>query len=268
MPDNLTPSVSATTTPEFTAAVKKSEEVATATVKNWPADLCVVGVCAVVGIIILLVAGWNGSVPLTVKHDIAVATLFGSLFLVSLFVERVIEIFVTAWTDGETAFHEQKLDYWQSRQGRLEQRVQRLITERDGVPTPSDGRKTEIDAELKLRHDEIEAACTCAEVEMQALLPFAARTQKISTWVGLIVGLFTAAVGFRFMAQIVDWTGLDTPAAAFKSTDQFKWFVAADVLLTGAVLAGGSKLVHRLFTVYESFMESSQKSLSDKSKTA
>lgn len=267
MPDDATPVVSTTTTPAFLEAVKKSEEVATAAVKKWPTDLYVVGVCAIAGIIILLVAGWNGSVPLKVKQDIAVTSLFGSLFLVSLFVERVIEIFVTAWTDGETAFHEQKLDYWQTRQGRLEQRVQRLINERDGVPVPNDARKAEIEKELKDRHDEIEAACTSAEVEMQALLPFAARTQKISTWVGLLVGLFTAAVGFRFMAQIVDWTGLGTTEAAFKSTAQFQWFVAADVLLTGAVLAGGSKLVHRLFAIYESFMKSSQKSLSDKSKT-
>jgi hypothetical protein len=50
-------------------------------------------------------------------------------------------------------------------------------------------------------------------------------------------------------------------------SEQFGWFVAADVLLTGTVLAGGSKLIHEIFAVYESFMKSAQKSLSDKSKS-
>ena len=63
------------------------------------------------------------------------------------------------------------------------------------------------------------------------------------------------------LAQLVD-------AAPIVKTTQSTMFIAADVLLTGAVLAGGSKLVHQIFSVYESFMETTSKSLSDKSRTS
>lgn len=42
-----------------------------------------------------------------------------------------------------------------------------------------------------------------------------------------MLGMITSAVGFRFLSQIV--------------------------VLTGAVLAGGSKLVHQIFGVYEAY---------------
>ncbi len=99
-------------------------------------------------------------------------------------------------------------------------------------------------------------------METKALLPFKARTRKVAVWIGLAVGLFTSAVGYRFLTQLVDLTPIYNPPTHFVS-GQFGWFVAADVLLTGAVLAGGSKAVHQIFAVYESFMQSTQK-LADK----
>ena len=173
---------------------------------------------------------------------------------------------MSVWSDRQTAVHEQSLDYWQARQGRLEQEVLKLVAERDGDPAPDAARKSTIDALLQLKRDLIEEAETKADEEEKALLPFAARTRKVTTWIGLVVGIFTSAVGFRFLAQIVDLTVIYKPADKLVSK-QFGWFVVADILLTGAVLAGGSKLVHEIFAVYESFMQSTQKSLSDKSKT-
>jgi len=43
--------------------------------------------------------------------------------------------------------------------------------------------------------------------------------------------------------------------------------VDADVLLTGAVLAGGSKAIHQILSVYDAFMSATQDKLSDKSRT-
>jgi hypothetical protein len=223
-------------------------------------------ICAALGGLMLWRAGVTGAVGLPIKTDVSIPAVFGSLFLVSLFVERVIEVFVSVWSDRQTAVHEQNLDYWQSRQGRLAQDVQKLVAERDGTPTPDAARKATIDQLLQQKRASIEEADANADIEMKALLPFEARTRKVSIWIGLVVGLFTSAVGFRFLSQIVDVSAIYKPAEHVNS-EQFGWFVAADVLLTGAVLAGGSKLVHQIFSVYDSFMDSTQKSLSDKSKT-
>jgi hypothetical protein len=229
--------------------------------------MLVFGICAALGAFMLWRASrGNPAVGLSFNSDVSIPGLFGSLFLISLFVERVIEVFISVWSDRQTSVHEQNLDYWQARQGRLAQDVQKLIAERDGTPSPDATRKATIDQLLQQKRTAIEEADANADVETKALLPFEARTRKISTWIGLVVGIFASAVGFRFLTQIVNIDHIYDPTKNLLS-EQFRWFVAADVLLTGAVLAGGSKLVHQIFSVYESFMESSQKSLSDKSKT-
>jgi len=82
----------------------------------------------------------------------------------------------------------------------------------------------------------------------------------------MAVGVLTAAVGFRFLYQIVDFDQAALPES------QTGWFIFADVLLTGAILAGGSKAIHSIFlvvvqlqtvplpifSVYETFMNSTQ----------
>ena len=78
-----------------------------------------------------------------------------------------------------------------------------------------------------------------------------------------MIGVIASAVGFRFLGQLVE---LPT-TTAFRSSAQYQWFTGADILLTGAVLAGGSKLIHNIFSVYTSFMLTTSKALSDQSKT-
>ena len=68
----------------------------------------------------------------------------------------------------------------------------------------------------------------------------------------MAVGVLTAAVGFRFLYQIVDFDQAALPES------QTGWFIFADVLLTRAILAGGSKAIHSIFSVYETFMNSTQ----------
>lgn len=229
---------------------------------QWPSDTIVFVVCALLCLLFLWRAGAVGAVGLVFRQDLfsALPSLFSSLLLVSLFVERVIEVFVSVWSDRQSAVHQQNLEYWQSRQARLDQEVQKLVAERDGTPAPDSSRKVVIDQLLEQKRNGSEEADAAMDVEEKALLPFEARTRKVSTWIGLVVGMFTAAVGFRFLAQIVDLSALLKPTDQGAS-QQYGWFVVADVLLTGAVLAGGSKLVHQIFSVYNTFMDATQKSL-------
>jgi len=244
-------------------ALQRTHDALAALEKSSPEvnhDRLAIAIAASFGLLCWVVAAMSSSEALAIKQDLNITGLFSSLLLVALFVERVIEVFVSVWCDPQTAMHEQNLDYWQTRKGQLEKDVTRLTNELTSPTPPSPSRKDEIDQTLQERRAAIEDAMANADVEEKALIPFRARTQKVSTWIGLAIGVFVSAAGYRFLAQIVD-------ASVLGKTPQGSMFVAADVLLTGAVLAGGSKLVHEIFAVYEAFMQTTSKSVSDKSKT-
>lgn len=231
---------------------------------HWPNDSRVVGICAITAFAFLVIASITGADGMKFQENLGslLPTLLGSLLVVALLVERVIEVFVSVWCDREAAVHEQNLRYWQGRQGWLTNDIQKHITERNEASV-TETRRLAIEALLEQRYIAIEEANRNADIEEKALVPFSARTRKVSTWIGLIVGVFVAAAGFRFLHQIVDIEPLVN-----NKSQQKEWFIAADVLLSGAVLAGGSKLIHRIFSVYDSFMKSTQTSFADRSKTS
>ena len=68
---------------------------------------------------------------------------------------------------------------------------------------------------------------------------------------GTAIGVIVAALGIRVLELFVD-------PAIFESLPevQRKLFRTADVLLTGAVLGGGSDALHQLVSVFTNFMES------------
>ena len=68
-----------------------------------------------------------------------------------------------------------------------------------------------------------------------------------------MLGMITSAVGFRFLSQIMVLTPISAAGLPLSVQDQYSAFIAVDVVLTGAVLAGGSKLVHQIFGVYEAY---------------
>ena len=249
--------------PTAKLALKRTQEALASLEKSSPEanhDRLAIAIAASFGLLCWVVAAMSSSEALAIKQDLNITGLFSSLLLVALFVERVIEVFVSVWCDPQTAVHEQNLDYWQTRKGQLEKDVTKLTNELTSPNPPDANRKTVIDQMLQEKRAAIEDALANADVEEKALIPFRARTQKVSTWIGLAIGVFVSAAGYRFLAQLVD-------ASVLGKTPQGSMFVAADVLLTGAVLAGGSKLVHEIFAVYEAFMQTTSKSVSDKSKT-
>lgn len=226
-------------------------------------DIVLIAVCALLGLLVAICAGGFQFERLIFDPKLGqnLANVLGTLLVVSVFVERVIEVFVSAWSDPESDQHEQNRDYWKSRQAELKNEVSDLLSELNGTNPPSSDRQAKIAELLSDKRAAIEDAGKLADVESKALLPFEARTRRISTWIGLVVGMLVSAVGFRFLGQIVSVDAID-------STDgkslQYPFFIAADVLLTGAVLAGGSKLIHQIFSLYESFMDLTQDKLANK----
>ncbi|MFL6417204.1 MAG: hypothetical protein ACJ74Y_16205 [Bryobacteraceae bacterium] len=178
--------------------------------------------------------------------------LLGSLLLVSLFVERVIEVFVSIWRDEDTDRLEQQLANFQDTHARRKQEIVDLVKEASDPKTTAQ-RQTEIAAVLTDKRQQLNLAEVGEDGVKQQLVPKYAHTRRVSTWVGLAVGVLTAAVGFRFFHQIVNLKQAALPKS------QMAWFTFVDVLLTGAILAGGSKAIHNIFSVYETFMNSTEK---------
>jgi len=68
---------------------------------------------------------------------------------------------------------------------------------------------------------------------------------------GLGIGFLVSLVGVRVLGNVIDIASL--------SGDQQGVFTVVDILLTGAVLAGGSEAVNKIMKVYNSFMIATEK---------
>jgi len=74
-------------------------------------------------------------------------------------------------------------------------------------------------------------------------------TRNISLWSALFLGVFVSAVGVRTLGMLVAENAV--PAGM-----QTSLFNSVDILLTGALLAGGSDGIHKIMQVYTNYMES------------
>jgi hypothetical protein len=149
------------------------------------------------------------------------------LFLVSLFIERVLEVFLTTWRGPDAAAQAQKV-------------------------------KKAKDA-AKHAHAASEAAHLISHLQAEAgkeedtLVDYKAKTQRVAFLSGIALGVVVSALGVRALGLFVD-------PAVFADLRhvhpvQAQWFNAADVFLTGAVLGGGSDGLHKLVSVFTDFLD-------------
>jgi hypothetical protein len=139
------------------------------------------------------------------------------LFLISLFIERSIEVFVTAWRGPDAAIRNHKI-----------KALRKAVSEG----------KAEMEEDL---------ARTYAEKEHCR-----SRMQRMAFAASVALGMVISAVGIRALGMFVD-------ASAFGALSKMQQtsFNLVDVLLTGAVLGGGSDAIHKFVTVFTNFMDSS-----------
>jgi hypothetical protein len=140
--------------------------------------------------------------------------LVAPLLLVSLIIERTLEVFVTAWRGGEAA--------------RIELRVRLKKTK---------------DAEAR-------------GVEEQELTTYKSQTQRIAFLAGCTLGVVVSALGIRALELFVD-------PAVFNSLSSVQrgLFNAVDVVLTGALIGGGSDGLHKLVSVFTDFLDKTRAKL-------
>jgi len=87
-----------------------------------------------------------------------------------------------------------------------------------------------------------DTASELSDTECQ-LLDFKGQTRRLASIMGLALGMAISASGVRGLASLLD------------AKECCLLFKALDVLLTGALLAGGADGLHKIVTVFTSFMD-------------
>ena len=154
-----------------------------------------------------------------------ITRLLGSLFLISLLLERASEVFVTTWRRPSRAGLDLKIQ-------NLESKISKLNLLED-------------DQKLSPLIDKLEAV-------KRKQTEYMSDTQRIAVGITLALGLLISAVGIRSLHIFVD---------APKLTEGFQAVVfrLIDVFLTGGLIAGGSKGIHKVSQVFGNFMDTTAK---------
>jgi hypothetical protein len=174
----------------------------------------------VVGIAIaaLVVLEINGRSPAPVSFKpVTQQSFFGLmswLFVVALFVERAVEVIISVIRDAGASPLEQACEAAQDK----------------------------VDEETRVNPGSV---ADLGEVHrtQAAIAAYRSETKQIALCIGFVLGLFVSLAGVRALDSIVN----TVPAA--------NWlFPIADIILTGAIIAGGSDGVHQMVNVFTNFM--------------
>lgn len=197
------------------------------------------GPSRIVGVIVLVgfaVAAWSwGPVLLEYKKTPIdnLSSMFASLLLASLVLERAIEVFLSAWRSRDADLKDMGI-----------QNLKDLIE----AQTTKGAAQTVID-DLQ----------TKLEGLMVARVRYSADSRFIAQWLGLGMGILIAFVGIRVLGNLV------TPPTTVGT--QQSLFTVVDIILTGAVLAGGSDAINKIMKLYNSFISAAAQRAKEPPKT-
>lgn len=171
-------------------------------------------------LILVLLAGlagwwWQPGIAVAQLSASSLLAHVGILLLTALFVERASEVVLTHWRAESS-----------------EMLALSLRVAEEQAQTQGD------DAEPRRAH--------WAELQRQQL-NHRARTRILAMRLGLGLGFMVAVAGVRAMAPLCDTADL--------IASQQWFFHSLDILLTAALIAGGSDGVHKLAEVYRVFLE-------------
>lgn len=167
-------------------------------------------------------AGFTGRAP---NPDLtAFGSLLASLLFASAILERVLDVWLSLAMGG-------KADELDSEIRALKTRIDLLGADDSRRPE-----KATADAELKGL--------------MARRTEHSSSTRRLALPAALLGGLAISAVGLRALEPL--FQPFD---ASWTSSPQAPWFVAVDVIATGAVLAGGSDGIHWIVALYRDWMD-------------
>jgi len=199
-----------------------------------------------------------------------VSQLLTFLVLVSLFLERSLEVFISTWRlpreekiDNDIqnnerviaekkALREKKIEQPQIVTTKVEQEISKappkLKTETavENIPANTTKLTDELDEEMaKLSENK------------QKRSQYKSETRKIALWTALFFSLLISGVGIRSLDTLVQPMGLN-------SIQQIV-FRCLDTLLTGGLIAGGSDGIHKVTQVFTTYFEETRNGMKDRS---
>lgn len=152
-----------------------------------------------------------------------VSQIMSSLLFLALFVERALEVVVSTWRDPGASELELELQHAQ----------EYLDTLRQQNASPQD----------------VNGAVLRVRQAKNAQGSYGTMTKRIALWSGLLLGVAVSAVGIRMLTALV----------ADPATAPSLPFILVDIVITGAVIAGGADGIHKMAKVYSDFMETTSK---------
>ena len=159
-------------------------------------------------------------------EQMEIMNMIPALLLASMFLERAIEVFLSAWRGGGADVLDSDIAYHQKEIDTLEQIAPEQRS--DTQNTALENEKTKLGPKITER------------------VQYRADSRFIAQWMGLGMGIVIALVGVRVLNNLVDTSALE---AGIKP-----YFVTVDVLLTGALLAGGSDAINKIMKLYSGYM--------------
>ncbi len=160
----------------------------------------------------------------------SVSQILTNLLFVALVIERALEVYITAYRQPGRANFDVNIK-------RISKEIEKVNKMPDGTTLAGgitkEDKLLELAAELKPHAEQIEI--------------YKSHTRVLALRAGLVLGLLTAAVGYRALGTVVE--------AGALSGFQLSAYAFIDVLLTGGLLAGGSKGIHSLTQVFGNYLD-------------
>jgi len=199
-----------------------------------------------------------------------VSQLLTFLVLVSLFLERSLEVFISTWRhpreeeidndiqNNERVFAEKKT----LREKKIEQpqivttKVEQEIS-KEPTKLTTETAVENIPANTAKLTDELDEEMAKLSENKQKRSQYKSQTRKIALWTALFFSLLISAAGVRSLDGLVQSTGLN-------SIQQIV-FRCLDTLLTGGLIAGGSDGIHKVTQVFTTYFEETRNGFTNKS---
>jgi hypothetical protein len=202
-----------------------------------------------------------------------VSRLLTLLALISLFLERALEVFVNTWRgpreeelNNEIANNKRVLEEKRDlRETKIEQPQGILKTTENEVIEKSRKVKEEvavetIPAETTKLTAEVNTELIKLKTNEQLLSAYKSQTRKFAMWTALLVGWLISGVGVRSLDALVQ-----PIQGSMYSGVQSLLLHVLDVFLTGGLIAGGSDGIHKITQLFGTYFDETRAGIRERS---
>jgi len=179
----------------------------------------IVSITLTVLVILLAIEFRPLSLPYVEFGEGEILQLLWQLFLAALFVERAIEVFMSAWREKEKEIHRNELK-----------------SAKEAAENASEPERMQITETVRIKEKEYGN--------------YNAETRVLALMSALGIGIIISALGLRMFEQLVDPVAYEALGNTQRSL-----FIGIDTLVTGALLGGGSEGIHKMLSPILGFFD-------------